>query len=73
MVVGVAEYVSAYRAADLTRLRQATARSAPRVTIDEVMKPAVRRSVQQGAMWGGAVLVVGLGGTLVARKRSRRA
>ena len=57
MVAGVAEYVSAY----------------PRVTIDDVMKPAISSSVQQGAMWGGAVLVVGLGGTLVARKRSRRA
>ena len=64
MVAGVAEYVSAYREADLTR-------SAPR--IDDVMKPAVRSSVQQGAMWGGAVLVVGLGGTFMARKRSHRA
>ena len=57
MVAGVAEYVSNY----------------PSVTIDDVMKPAVSSSVQQGAMWGGAVLVVGLGGTFVARKRSRRA
>ena len=66
MVAGVAQYVSAYREADLTR-------SAPRVTIDDVMKPAVSRSAQQGALWGGAFLVVGLGGTFVARRRSRRA
>ena len=30
------------------------------VTIDDVMGPAINRSVQQGALWGGLVLVTGL-------------
>ena len=61
---GVGQYVSAYR--------DAAAGRRPAVTIDEVMKPAVARAVQHGALWGGAVLAVGLGSTLAARRRSAR-
>ena len=60
-VAGVGEYVSASRDA-------AAGRRSP-VTIDEVMNPAVARSVRQGALWGGVVLVAGLGGVLAARRR----
>jgi hypothetical protein len=31
------------------------------VTVDEIMRPAIDRSVQQGLMWGGVVLVAGVG------------
>ena len=41
--------------------RAAIAGRTPYVTIDEVMRPAVDRSVRQGVLWGGLVLVVGLG------------
>jgi len=63
-VAGVGEYVSASRDAAPGRR--------PPVTIDEIMKPAVTRGVQQGALWGGVVLVAGLGGTLAARRRAFR-
>jgi len=61
---GVGRYETAYRAA--------AAGSGPRVTIDEIMKPAVRQGVHQGALWGGGVLVAGLGGTFAARRLRRR-
>ena len=58
---GVGQYLLAQRDAR-------TGTRAP-VTIDEVMKPAVRRGVQQGALWGGGVLVTGLACSLAARRR----
>jgi hypothetical protein len=64
-VAGVGQYVAAYRDA-------AAGRRHP-VTIDEVMQPAVARGVQQGAIWGGAVFVAGLAGTVAVRRRTRRA
>ena len=63
-VAGVGEYVSAYRDA-------AAGRRSP-VTIDEIMKPAVTRAALQGALWGGAVLVAGLGGTIALWRRASR-
>ena len=48
--------------------RDAVAGRRPRVTIDDVMKPAVADGVQQGALWGGAVFIVGVGGTFAARR-----
>jgi len=36
------------------------------VTIDEVVAPAVRRSVQQGLLWGGLVMAAGI---VVAMRR----
>ena len=63
-VAGVGEYVSASR--------DAAAGRRPPVTIDEIMKPAVTRGVRQGALWGGVVLVAGLGGTVAARRHASR-
>ena len=41
--------------------REALAGHGHTVTVDEIMRPAIDRSVQQGLMWGGAVLVAGVG------------
>jgi hypothetical protein len=38
--------------------------------LDEVMRPAIRRSVAQGLLWGGVVMLSGLATTLVWRRRS---
>lgn len=62
-VAGVGEYVM--------RQQDALSGRRPAVTIDEVMKPAVTRGVQLGAVWAGVVLVGGLGGTFVVRRRRR--
>lgn len=43
-------------------------RRAP-VQIDEVLVPAVRRSVRAGALWAGAVLGIGVLITFVAGRR----
>lgn len=48
--------------------RSALAGRTPPVTIDEVMQPAVDRSVRQGALWGGVVLLVGLGAAAVVAR-----
>ena len=51
--------------------RDALAGRGPSVTIDQIMRPAIRRSVQQGLLWGGVVLVLGLGvAGAVGRRRS---
>jgi hypothetical protein len=49
---GAREYV--------TRQEAAAAGAGPAVTIDAVMRPAVRRSVQVGLVAGGAVFLAGL-------------
>jgi hypothetical protein len=49
--------------------REALAGRAAPVTVDEVMRPAVARSVRQGLLWGGVVLAAGL---FVATARRRR-
>jgi hypothetical protein len=59
-VAGVGQYEIAYR--------EAAAGKRGRVTIDEVMKPAVVHGVQQGALWGFAVFIAGVGGTAAARR-----
>jgi hypothetical protein len=41
--------------------RDALAGRAQPVTVDEIMRPAIQRSVHQGLLWGGAVLVAGVG------------
>ena len=51
--------------------RAAIAGRGPAVTVDEVMRPAVERSVQQGLMWGGAVLVAGAGAARIVSRRQR--
>lgn len=57
---GVGQYELAYR--------DAAAGRGPRVTIDDVMKPAVARGVHHGALWGGIVFITGVGGTFAARR-----
>ena len=51
--------------------RDAMAGRGHAVTVDEVMRPAIERSVQQGLMWGGAVLVAGAGVAGVVSRRQR--
>ena len=51
--------------------RSAIAGRTPFVTIDEVVRPAVDRSVRQGALWGGLVLLVGLGAAVAMARRRR--
>ena len=43
------------------------------VTIDEVMRPAIRHSVHEGLLWSGIVAAAGLGAAVVVARRSRRA
>ena len=51
--------------------RDAIAGRGRAVTIDEIMRPAVERSVQQGLMWGGAVLVAGASVAGVVARRQK--
>jgi len=51
--------------------RNALAGRTPLVTVDEIMRPAVRRSVQQGLIWGGLVLVGGIGVAAAVARRQR--
>src|SRR5437016_7496857 len=41
--------------------RDALAGRGRAVTVDEIMRPAIDRSVHEGLMWGGVVLVAGVG------------
>jgi hypothetical protein len=43
-------------------------RGAP-VTIDQVMRPAARRSVRLGAAWAAVVMAIGLAAAAVVRSR----
>ena len=52
--------------------RAAIAGTAPPVTIDEVMKPGVRRAVRVALLWSGAVTLAGLAGAAAIARRSRR-
>lgn len=56
----------------VSRQRQALAGNGPFVTIEEVMGPAVGRSVRQGALSGGAVAAAGVALALAIRQRGRR-
>ena len=51
--------------------RDALAGRAQPVTVDEIMRPAVERSVQQGLTWSGLVLAGGLtvAGAVARRQR----
>ena len=40
--------------------REALAGRGPAVTVDQIMRPAIHRSVQQGLLWSGGVLVTGI-------------
>lgn len=50
--------------------RAALAGAGPAVTIDEVMRPVVARSVRDGLLWSGVVLVAGLGAAAIAARMS---
>ncbi|PYR69395.1 MAG: hypothetical protein DMF87_24110 [Acidobacteria bacterium] len=51
--------------------RDAIAGRGQPVTVDEIMRPAIHRSVQQGLLWSGVVVVGGVGiAGAVGRKRS---
>ena len=56
----------------VTRQREARAGRAPLVAVDEVMRPAVERSVRRGLLWGGVALVAGLVIAEAQRRRRRR-
>ncbi len=60
---GVREYAS--------RQRAALAGQGTPVTIDEVMAPAVRRSVREGAAWAGSVLIAGVAASRLVGRRPR--
>lgn len=51
--------------------RDAIAGHGRAVTVDEVMRPAIERSVHQGLMWGGAVLVAGASVAGVVSRRHK--
>jgi hypothetical protein len=61
---GAREYVALQRAALAGRGRL--------VTIDEVMQPAIDRSVRLALISSGSVAAVGLAAGLVMRRRTRR-
>ena len=61
---GASEYVERQRAAAVGEM--------PAVTIDEVMQPAVRRSVRVGLFWGGVVLFAGLAASALVNGLDRR-
>ena len=51
--------------------REALARGDAPVTIDEVVRPAVRESVQQGLVWSSVVLAAGVTVAAFAGRRPR--
>ena len=57
---GVRQYVALQR--------EAIGAGGPVLTIEEVMRPARRRSVEQGVVWGGLVAAIGLGGGTLVRR-----
>lgn len=67
----VQDRVTAAGARRYVTLHQVAGGSA--VTIDEVMRPAVRQSVREGLLWSGIVTAAGLGAAAVVARRSRRA
>jgi hypothetical protein len=52
--------------------RAAIAGTGPAATIDEVMSPAVRRSVRAGLAWAGGVGAAGLTAAAAVARRHRR-
>ena len=50
--------------------RAALAGRAPLVTVDQIMGPAVAQSVREGLLWGGVVLLCGVGLAAVAARRT---
>ena len=52
----------------LTAQRAAMAGQGPRVTVDEIMRPANRLAVREGMAWSGRVAMAGLIGLLIVRR-----
>ena len=70
----VQDRLTAAAARQYVRLQHAAASGGgPPVTIDEVMKPGVRRSVRIALSWSGGVTLAGLAGAAAVARRSRRA
>jgi hypothetical protein len=60
---GARQYVALQRAA--------IAGHGQTVTVDQIMQPAIRRSVQQGLVWSGVVLVAGCVAAAAIARRGR--
>jgi hypothetical protein len=68
----VQDHVTAAGARQYVSLqREALAGQVPAVTIDQVMAPAVERSVRLGLLWGGVVLLAGFGVAAAASRWAR--
>jgi hypothetical protein len=68
----VQDRVTAWGAQEyVMRQRDAIERGGSQVTIDQVMEPAVDRSVRQGVTWGTMVLVAGLAAAAFVGTRRR--
>ena len=52
----------------LTAQRAALAGQGPRVTVDQIMRPANRLAVREGMAWSGRVAMAGLIGLLIYRR-----
>jgi hypothetical protein len=69
----VQDRLTASAARQYVLLREAAASGAgPAVTIDEVMKPGVRRSVRIALLWSSGVMTLGLATAATIARRSRR-
>jgi MYXO-CTERM domain-containing protein len=55
----------------VTQQRAALAAGRPGPALDQVMGPVIRRSVEQGLLWGGAVALVGVAAAAAGRRRRR--
>ena len=70
----VQDRVTAAGARRYVRLqRTAMADGGPLVTIDEVMRPAIDRSVRQGLAWAGLVAGLGVTAAVAAQRRQQSA
>ena len=50
--------------------REALAGRGQAVTVDAIMRPAVEQSVHDGLVWGGGVLIAGLGAAGAMARRN---
>lgn len=55
----------------VTQQRESLASGGPGIPIEQVMAPAIRRSVAQGILWGAVAGSGGLAAALVLRRRHR--
>jgi hypothetical protein len=69
----VQDRITAAGARDYVERQRAAGAGQTPPTIDEVMRPAVRRSVRTGAAWGAVVLAAGLAIAAAVSSMERRA